>query len=97
MKIVCISPSSVWNGSMGTNRSSREVFEMWTRVWTCSRLLKVSLVDRVKNTDVFIRIGKERELMIIRKRKLEYLHLAMYDIQHLITEAKEVENLGSKT
>lgn len=67
-----------------------EAFEMWVY----RRLLKISWVDRVRNTDVLARMNKDPEIIItIKRRKLEYFghimrHPDKYEILHLIMEGK---------
>ena len=49
--------------------SRLEAFEMWCY----RRMLRISWVDRVRNTEVFARLQKQPEAMFtIKKRKLEY-------------------------
>lgn len=64
-------------------------FEMWTY----RRMLRVSWVDRVTNTEVLRRIGKEREMEnTIKERKLQYFGHVMrgerYSILRLIIQGK---------
>ena len=67
-----------------------EAFEMWIY----PRLLKISWVDHVINDKVLRRVGKNRELLlIIKKRKLEHFghvmrHPEKYKILHLAMQGK---------
>ena len=46
-----------------------EAFEMWVY----RRMLKISWIDRLRNTDVLARMGKELEVLYeIKRRKLDY-------------------------
>ena len=67
-----------------------EAFEMWVY----RRLLKISWVEKVRNTEVLARMNKQLKVILtIKRRKLEYFghimkHHKKYELLHLIMEGK---------
>ena len=76
-----------------------EAFEMWVY----HRLLKISWVEKVRNTEVLARMNKQLEVILtIKRRKLEYFghimrHHEKYELLHLIMEGKINSRRGPGT
>lgn len=66
-----------------------EVFEMWM----LRRMLRISWVDGVTNTDALERVGTQRELLtIVKCRKIEYLgHVLREEMYRLLQLKGRIE------